>query len=62
MPKQKKHSGAKDRFRITKTGKVMARKSFRNHFLSKKSGSRKRRMSKFNNLTSKIAKKIRHKV
>ena len=46
MPKQKTHSGAKDRFRVTKTGKVMHAKMNKNHILEKKSAERKRRLSK----------------
>ncbi len=46
MPKQKTHSGAKDRFRVTKTGKVLHRRMNRNHLLEKKSSGRKRRLSR----------------
>ena len=46
MPKQKTHSGAKDRFRVTKTGKVIHAKMNKNHILEKKSSERKRRLSK----------------
>ncbi|MBW3664013.1 MAG: 50S ribosomal protein L35 [Actinobacteria bacterium] len=42
--KQKTHSGAKKRFRITKNGKVMTRQRNRAHILEKKSSSRKRRL------------------
>jgi large subunit ribosomal protein L35 len=45
MPKMKSHRGAAKRFRVTPTGKVMRRKATGNHFLSKKSGDRKRRIS-----------------
>jgi large subunit ribosomal protein L35 len=45
MPKMKTHRGAAKRFRLTGTGKVMRRKGTGNHFLIKKSGSRKRRVS-----------------
>jgi large subunit ribosomal protein L35 len=45
MPKMKTHRGAAKRFRLTRTGKVMRRKATGNHFLMKKSGSRKRRIS-----------------
>ena len=44
MPKQKTHSGAKKRFRVTRNGKVMARQRNRNHILEKKSSRRKRRL------------------
>ena len=45
MPKQKTHSGTKKRFRVTRTGKVMARQKNRAHILEKKSASRKRRLN-----------------
>ncbi len=45
MPKMKSHRGAAKRFRVTGTGKLMRRKATGNHFLMKKSGSRKRRIS-----------------
>ena len=45
MPKMKTHRGAAKRFRITGSGKVMRRKATGNHFLVKKSGSRKRRIT-----------------
>ena len=45
MPKMKTHRGAAKRFRVTGSGKVMRRKATGNHFLIKKSGSRKRRIS-----------------
>ena len=44
MPKQKRHSGAKDRFRVTKTGKVLHGRQNMNHLLEHKSASRKRRL------------------
>ena len=46
MPKMKSHRGAAKRFRVTASGKVMRRKATGNHFLSKKSGARKRRLSR----------------
>jgi len=45
MPKMKTHRGAAKRFRVTGSGKIMRRKATGNHFLIKKSGSRKRRIS-----------------
>jgi large subunit ribosomal protein L35 len=43
--KQKTHSGAKKRFRVTKNGKVMSKKRNKNHLLEKKNSRRKRRLS-----------------
>jgi large subunit ribosomal protein L35 len=45
MPKMKTHRGAAKRFRLTGAGKVVRRKATGNHFLIKKSSSRKRRIS-----------------
>jgi large subunit ribosomal protein L35 len=45
MPKMRTHRGAAKRFRLSGTGKVMRRKATGNHFLMKKSGSRRRRIS-----------------
>ena len=42
MPKLKTHSGTKDRVRVTKNGKIQVRRSHTNHFMEKKSASRKR--------------------
>jgi large subunit ribosomal protein L35 len=42
MPKQKTHSGAKKRFKITGTGKVLRRRAMRSHLLGKKTAKRKR--------------------
>ncbi len=42
MPKMKTHRGAAKRFRVTANGKIMRRKAFGNHILTKKSATRKR--------------------
>lgn len=42
MAKLKTHSGTKDRFKVTKNGKVQHGHSFKSHNLSKKSAARKR--------------------
>lgn len=42
MPKQKSHSGAGKRFRVTKSGKVKRAKEGKNHILTKKEQKRKR--------------------
>ncbi len=44
MPKMKTHRATAKRFRITRTGKVLRRKATGNHMLTKKSGSRRRRV------------------
>jgi large subunit ribosomal protein L35 len=45
MPKMKTHSGAKKRFRVTGSGKLMHRRAGRNHLLEHKSSTRTRRLS-----------------
>ncbi len=44
MPKMKTNSGAKKRFKITATGKIMRKKAYKNHILTKKEKDRKRRL------------------
>lgn len=41
MPKMKSHSGAKKRFRVTKSGRVKRAQQGKNHILTKKSSKRK---------------------
>lgn len=45
MPKMKTHKGTAKRVKVTSTGKVTRRRAFKNHMLSKKSKSRKRRIN-----------------
>lgn len=59
MPKQKTHSGAKDRFRVTKNGKVLHKRMNKNHILEKKSSQRKRRLSRVGQLGDGDAKQIK---
>ncbi len=42
MPKQKTHSGAKKRFKVTKNGMVKYQKTNRRHRLTQKATKRKR--------------------
>lgn len=42
MPKIKTNKAVKKRFKITKTGKVMATSSFRRHLLTDRTSKRKR--------------------
>ncbi|MGL5972309.1 MAG: 50S ribosomal protein L35 [Oscillospiraceae bacterium] len=46
MPKLKTHSGAKKRFKLTKTGKIKRARANRRHILTKKSTKRKRGLRK----------------
>lgn len=59
MPKQKTHSGAKKRFRVTKSGKVMFARTDRGHFLTEKSQSRKRKLRKSSVLSKTQAKNVK---
>ena len=42
MPKQRTHSGAKKRFKLTGGGKLLRRRAMKSHLLEKKSSKRKR--------------------
>ena len=46
MPKIKTHSGAKKRFKLSKTGKVRRAHAYKSHILNKKSTKRKRNLRK----------------
>ena len=45
MPKNKTHSGAKKRFRVTGSGKIMHEQRNKRHLLEHKTSQRKRRLS-----------------
>jgi len=45
MPKMKTHSGAKKRYKITGSGKILRRRVNRNHILEKKPSTRMRRLA-----------------
>lgn len=62
MPKLKTHSGAKKRVKLTKTGKLVRRHATGNHFLQKKSASRKRRFAGVEVLAGKQARTIKRKL
>ena len=59
MPKQKTHSGAKKRFRVTRNGKVMSSQKNRAHLLTTKSSRRKRRLAGETEIAAPDAKKIK---
>jgi large subunit ribosomal protein L35 len=59
MPKQKTHSGAKKRFKITGSGKVKKQRSGMRHNLEVKSGKQKRMLNKDAILAPQDAKKIK---
>jgi large subunit ribosomal protein L35 len=45
MPKQKTHSGAKKRFKVTGSGKIMKQQAGMRHNLEVKASKRKRRLN-----------------
>jgi len=59
MPKQKSHSGAKKRFRVTRNGKVMTRQRNRAHILEEKGADRKRRLAGESQLAAPEAKRVK---
>ena len=52
MPKMKSHSGAKKRFRVTKSGNIKFAHANKNHILTKKDGKRKMGLRKGEYLSS----------
>lgn len=62
MPKQKSHSGAKKRFKVTGSGKLMRRKRNKNHFLEKKTPKRKRQLRKEAVVTKADEKRIKQQL
>ena len=59
MPKMKTHSGAKKRFKITGTGKLMREQANRRHLLEHKSSTRTRRLDADVELSQGDAKKVK---
>ena len=59
MPKQKTRKSVTKRFRVTRTGKVLRRRSFARHLNEKKSSSRKRALRRTINTKKTYAKKIK---
>lgn len=45
MPKQKTHSGAKKRFKVTGSGKIMREQANNQHLFEHKSSRRKRKLA-----------------
>jgi large subunit ribosomal protein L35 len=62
MPKLKTHSGTKKRIKLTKSGKLLRRHSAINHFLHKKSASRKRSLAKPEEIKGKARKNLKRKL
>ena len=59
MPKNKTHSGAKKRFKLTGTGRVQREQANRQHLFENKSSTRTRRLAMDKDLSPADAKKAR---
>lgn len=59
MPKMKTHKGTAKRVKKTGSGKLLRRRAFGGHLLSKKSASRKRRIGSSAQITGSVAKNIK---
>lgn len=59
MPKQKTHSGAKKRFKVTGSGKIMKQQAGMRHNLEVKSGAKKRRLNEDQVLAPQDAKVVK---
>lgn len=61
MLKNKTHSGAAKRFKVTATGKIKRKRAFKSHILEKKSSKRKRKLRKYDLVSGadrKVAKRL----
>ena len=59
MPKQKTHSGAKKRFKVTGTGKILHERAGKRHLLEHKSSQLTRRLTGTAELSPQDAQKIK---
>ena len=59
MPKQKTHSGAKKRFKVTGSGKVLHERAGKRHLLERKSSQLTRRLTGTAELAPQDAKKVK---
>jgi large subunit ribosomal protein L35 len=59
VPKQKSHSGAKKRFKLTANGRVKRSHALANHILTKKTQKRKRKLRKSGLVSKSMEKTIR---
>lgn len=59
MPKNKSHSGANKRFRVTGTGKIMRRRPNKSHLMEHKASKRVRRLDGVVEMAPADTKKIR---
>jgi large subunit ribosomal protein L35 len=59
MPKNKTHKGTKKRIRLSATGKLLRRRAFGSHLLTKKSANRKRKLRKAVEITTQDTRRLR---
>lgn len=59
MPKMKTHKGAAKRFKVTGSGKVLAKKSGLRHILTKKTTKRKRNLRQTAVITGQDAQNVK---
>jgi large subunit ribosomal protein L35 len=59
MSKSKTHKGTKKRIRLSATGKLLRRRAFGSHLLTKKSADRKRRLRKAAGVKTQDKKRLR---
>lgn len=59
MAKNKTHKGAKKRIKLTATGKLMRRRAFGSHLLTKKSANRKRKFRKITEVETQDSNRLR---
>lgn len=59
MSKNKTHKGAKKRVKVTATGKLVRRRPFGSHLLTKKSANKKRKLRKSTTIQSRDQSKMR---
>jgi large subunit ribosomal protein L35 len=62
MPKQKSTRGAAKRFKVTGSGKIMRRRAYGAHKLTKKSSRRKRKLSQPTVVSSRDRRRIRRMI
>ena len=60
MPKQKTHSGAKKRFKVTGSGKLMKQQAGMRHNLEVKASKRKRRLASDQPVAQSDQKRVRN--
>jgi large subunit ribosomal protein L35 len=59
MPKQKTHSGAKKRFKVTGSGKILHERAGKRHLLERKSSALTRRLTGTAELAPQDAQKVK---